>query len=312
MKTERKANHQEPMVYRGELATRKTFLRRAALFLTPGLGWIVVFLFIPMLTLVLVSFAQRGSHGGVVLSFSLNNLRRLAGFGFFGWSNDNFVILSRSFRIGFFTTFFCILLSYPLAFFLASRPARSRGLWLTTLLVPFWTNLVIRTYAWQLVFGAGTPASRFAATMGWIPAGNGLFPSPFAVYVGMVATFLPFVTLPLYAAVEKLNWSLVDAVSDLYGGPVRTFYHGIFFQTLPGLKVGITLTLVPAMGMFVVPDLLGGARYMLVGNLIQQQITTANDLPYGAMISLALVLITVILITLTQSGSLKRTKGATA
>lgn len=298
-----------PMIHRGELATRRTFLRRGALFLAPGLGWIVVFLFIPLVALLVVSFAERGSHGGVVWQFSFLNLRRLAGYSFFGWSNDNLIILLRSLRIGVVTTVWCIALAYPLAFFLASRPPRTRNLWLTTLLVPFWTNLVIRTYAWQLVFGSGTPLSRFAIQLGFIPPGGGLFPSPFAVYVGMIATFLPFVTLPVYAAVEKLDWSLIDAVSDLYGGPVRTFYHGILFQTLPGLQVGVTLTLVPAMGMFVVPDLLGGARYMLVGNLIQQQITTSNDLPYGAMISLALVLMTLVLLWFTHSRGLDKHSG---
>lgn len=282
------------IAYHGELTGRRRLLGRGAVFLLPGFLWVFVFLALPCLALFAVGFAQRGTYGDVDWTFSLENLKRLAGFGLFGWSPDNLVVLGRSMVVAAVTTFLCALLSYPLAFFIAARPKRSRTVWLTLVLVPFWTNLVIRTYAWLLVLAPQMPPARLCARLGWIGPGEALYPSAFAVYLGMISTFLPFVALPLYAAVEKMNWSLVEAVQDLYGGPVRMFIHGVLPQTMPGLSVGVTLTLIPAMGMFVVPDMLSGARYMLVGNLIQQQFGTSRDWPFGAMVSLSLMLLTLV------------------
>ena len=282
----------------GELISRRRLTLRGLLLAGPGLIWITAFLAIPCLALFAISFAQRGTYGEIEWVFTFDNMKRLAGYGFFGWSADNLLILWRSVVVAVVTTVFCILVSYPLAFFLAARPKKTRVMWLTFLLVPFWTNLVIRTYAWLLVLGPGSMLSQFCARMGIIPAGSALYPSAFAVYLGMVSTFLPFVTLPLYAAVEKIEWSRVEACRDLYGGAWRVFRHGLLPQTLPGLSVGITLTLIPAMGMFVVPDMLSGARNMLVGNLIQQQFGTSRDWPFGAAVSLAMMLMTLIVLFL--------------
>ena len=133
-----------------------------------------------------------------------------------------------------------------------------------------------------------------AAWLKIVPPDTPLYPSSFAVYLGMVSMFLPFVALPLYASVERLDWSLVEAAQDLYASRVRTFFQAIVPQTLPGLSVGVILTFVPAMGMFVVPDLLGGAKFMLVGNLIQQQFGSSRDWPFGAAISMGLMVLTMI------------------
>jgi spermidine/putrescine transport system permease protein len=282
------------VAYHGELTHRKHLLGRGAAFLAPGFLWVTIFLALPCLALFAVSFAQRGTYGDVDWTFSLENLKRLMGYGLFGWSPDNLLVLGRSIVVAVVTTALCALLSYPLAFFIAARPKRTRTMWLTLVLVPFWTNLVIRTYAWLLVLAPQMPLARLCVRLGLIGPGEALYPSAFAVYLGMISTFLPFVVLPLYASVEKLNWSLVEAVQDLYGGPVRTFIHAVLPQTMPGLSVGITLTLIPAMGMFVVPDMLSGARYMLVGNLIQQQFGTSRDWPFGAMVSLSLMLLTLV------------------
>lgn len=280
------------MIYHGALVRRRRLMLRGFSFLSPGLFWSFIFLILPCLSLLIVSFATRGDYGQIEWHFSADNMKRLAGYGFFGWSADNLLILWRSIVVAVMTTFFCVLLSYPLAFFLASRPDKTRTTWLTLLLVPFWTNLVIRTYAWFLVLSPGMLPARFLADIGAIAPGTPLYPSTFAVYLGMVSMFLPFVALPLYTAVEKMDWALVEAVKDLYGNGWRVFRHAILPQTLPGLSVGITLTLVPAMGMFVVPDMLGGSRSMLIGNLIQQQFGTSRDWPFGAAISLVLMMLT--------------------
>jgi spermidine/putrescine transport system permease protein len=280
------------LVWYGELVTRGRLARRGLALIAAGMLWLLVFLVLPGLTLTAVGFASRGAYGEIEWAFTLENFRRVAGFGLFGWTADYLLILWRSVVVGFVTTAVSVLLSYPLAFFIAARPARSRYLWLTLVIVPFWTNMVIRTYAWFLILAPELPPARLAAALGLIPDGAPLYPGAFAVTLGMVSLYLPFVALPLYASVERLDWGLVEAARDLYAPPLRVFTQAILPQTLPGLAVGVILAFVPAMGMFVVPDLLGGAKTMLVGNLIQQQFGASRDWPFGAAVSLALMVLT--------------------
>ncbi|SDE70617.1 spermidine/putrescine transport system permease protein [Thermus arciformis] len=282
------------VVWYGELTTKGSLVRRGLALVMPGLLWLLAFLVLPGLLLIPLSFAERGAFGEVVWTFSLENYRRLLGFGVLGFSLDNLLALLRTLSVAFWTTLLCALLAYPLAFFIRAQPPRRRYLFLALVIIPFWTNLVIRTYAWQLLLAPEMPFARLAAALGLVEPGMALYPSAFAVYVGMVTAFLPFMVLPLYSSVERMDLSLVEAVQDLYGGPVRAFLHGVLPQTLPGLTVGVILTFVPAMGMFVVPDLLGGAKYLLVGNLIQQAFYTMRDWPYGAALSLVLILLTLL------------------
>jgi len=282
------------LIWFGELTTRRHLLKRGMLLLMPGMLWLMLFLVLPGLVLVLVSVITRGAYGQLEWVLTLENYRRLAGFSLFGWTADYLMILWRSAVVAFVTTLVSVLLSYPLCFFIAGRPQRTRYLWLTLVIIPFWTNMVIRTYAWFLILSPQMPIARLAAYLGIIAQGAPLYPNAFAVYLGMVSIFLPFVTLPLYASVERLDWSLVEAAKDLYASPVSVFTQAILPQTMPGLSVGIILTFVPAMGVFVVPDLLGGAKYMLVGNLIQQQFGPSRDWPFGAAISMGLMVLTLL------------------
>lgn len=282
------------LVWYGELTTQQSLAKRGFYFLGAGMLWLMVFLVLPGLVLIVVSFASRGAYGQLEWIFTVENYKRLAGFSLFGWTADYIVIVLRSVWVAFVTTALSVALSYPLAFFICARPERSRYLWLTLVIIPFWTNMVIRTYAWFLILAPEMPFAKLAAYSGLIPAGSPLYPNAFAVYLGMVSMFLPFVALPLYSSVERLDWSLVEAAQDLYASKVRVFTQAILPQTLPGLSVGVILTFVPAMGMFVVPDLLGGAKYMLVGNLIQQQFGTSRDWPFGAAISMGLMVLTMI------------------
>ncbi|WP_035065115.1 ABC transporter permease [Nitratidesulfovibrio termitidis] len=285
---------QRHLVWNGELTTRMRLIRRGMYLAAPGMLWILLFLALPSLLLIVVSMTTRGDYGQIEWVFSLDNFTRLLGFSSYGWSADYLWILFRSVWVAFWTTLICVLLAYPLCFHIANRAPEKRYFWLTLIIIPFWTNLVIRAYAWLLVLAPQLPFAKFAAVLGIIPDGSPLYPSALAVYLGMVATFLPFVAMPLYANVEKLDWALVEAAKDLYAGRARIFWHAIWPQTVPGLSVGITLTFIPAMGMFVVPDLLGGAKYMLVGNLIQQQFGTSRDWPFGAAVSLALMVLTLV------------------
>jgi len=282
------------LVWYGELTTRQNLTKRGLVFLGAGMLWLMVFLVLPGLVLIVVSFATRGTYGQLEWNFTIENYQRLAGFSLFGWTADYIIIVLRSVWVAFVTTAISVILSYPLAFFICARPERTRYLWLTLVIIPFWTNMVIRTYAWFLILAPEMPFAKLASYIGLIPAGSPLYPNAFAVYLGMVSMFLPFVALPLYSSVERLDWSLVEAAQDLYASKVRVFTQAILPQTLPGLSVGVILTFVPAMGMFVVPDLLGGAKYMLVGNLIQQQFGSSRDWPFGAAISMGLMVLTMI------------------
>lgn len=282
------------IIWHGDLTSRRSLVQRGLSFLSGGMTWLLIFLVIPSLALVALSFASRGEFGEVIWTFTIENYQRLLGFSVFGWTPDYIYILMRSVLVAFLTTLISVMLAFPLSFFIASRPPRTRYLWLTMVIVPFWTNMVIRAYAWFLILAPELPFAKLAASMGFIPEGSALYPSALAVYLGMVSMFLPFVTLPLYSSVERLDWSLVEAAQDLYSSPIRVFFKAILPQTMPGLSVGIVLTFVPAMGTFVVPDLLGGAKYMLVGNLIQQQFFASRDWSFGSAVSMGLMVLTMI------------------
>ncbi|MBW6394427.1 MAG: ABC transporter permease [Thermus sp.] len=286
------------LVWYGELATARSLVWRGVLLVLPGLLWLMAFLVLPGLVLIPLSFAERGPYGEVIWTLTWENYRRLLGFGVLGFSLDNLLALVRTVWVGLVTTLLAAVLAYPIAFFIRAQHPRRRYLFLSLVLIPFWTNIVIRTYAWQLLLAPEMPFARILAALGLVEPGMALFPSSLAVYLGMLSAFLPFMVLPLYSSVERMDESLLEAVRDLYGGPVRVFLHGILPQTLPGLTVGVILTFIPAMGMFVVPDLLGGAKHLLVGNLIQQAFYTMRDWPYGAALSLVLILLTLVALRL--------------
>lgn len=282
------------LVWRGEMTSFKSLRTRALALSAPPLVWLTVLLAIPCVLLVGLSFLTRGQYGEIVYVPTFENIKRLAGFGLFGWNANFVLILLRSFVVAGITTILCIALAYPLTFHIATRPGRSRVFWLILIIIPFWTNVVVRAYAWLLILGPHMPPARLAAWLGLINEGGSLYPGSLAVYLGMVSTFLPFMALPLYASVERLNWEIIEAAKDLYGQRLQIFTQAILPQTRPGLAVGVIVTFVPAMATFVITDILGGAKTMLIGNLIQQQFAQAWDWPFGAALSSTLMLMTLI------------------
>ena len=276
-------------IHEGKATTRSQMFRTGALLSAPALIWLVAFLFLPMLGLCIMAFASRGDYGSIQWTFSLDNLWRLMGFGLFGWTSDTLWILLRSGLLAVITTVLTVMISFPLAFWIASKNKNRRNLLMALIMVPSCTNLVIRTYAWMLVLNSQMPPAHVAQWLGIIEPGQGLSPGSLAVFLGMVSSMLPFAALPIYTAVERLDWSLVEAARDLYASAWSTFHNAILPQVMPGMVASIILTLVPSLGMFVVSDMLGGARHMLIGNLIQQQFGSASDWPYGAMAGLFLV-----------------------
>ncbi len=196
--------------------------------------------------------------------------------------------------LGFGTALACIITGLPLAFFIARLPPRYKNFALTLVVIPFWTNLLIRTYAWQILLSPESWLSRFAHLLGLGANGEPLYPGTFAVAIGMICDYLPFLVLPLYSSVEKLDWSLAEAAMDLGADGVNVFRHAILPQIMPGLIAGAILVFLPATGQFVIPDLLGGAKTSMLGNAIQQQFGQSRDWPFGsaiAFVALALVLL---------------------
>jgi spermidine/putrescine transport system permease protein len=204
------------------------------------------------------------------------------------------MILVRSLALGAFTAAGCALASLPLAFFIARLPGRFRTAALVLVVVPFWTNLLIRTYAWQILLAPEGWLTRMAQALGLISGTDALYPGNVAVAIGMLCDYLPFMALPLYASVEKLDWSLAEAAMDLGANRWGVFRHALLPQILPGLAAGTLLVFLPATGQFVIPDLLGGAKTVMLGNAIQQQFGPGRDWPFGsAMASVALLLVMV-------------------
>lgn len=281
-------------IQRGEILTPRQEMLRAACTSGPGVAWVSLFLLLPLLGVIAVSFASRSEYGEIEWHWTTENFQRFLGFGPFGFEPLYPRIVLRSLGIAAVTMALCVVLALPLTFFIAGVSPRYRQLALMGVVIPFWTNLLIRTYAWQIVFSAGGWPARAAAALGWIPPGEALYPGALAVFVGLTCDYLPFLALPLYAAVEKIDWTLAEAASDLGADGWRVFRHAVWPQIAPGLVAGAVLVFIAAAGQFVIPDLLGGAKTVLLGNTIQQQFGSSRDWPFGsalACLSMMLVLL---------------------
>jgi spermidine/putrescine transport system permease protein len=289
--------------------TRK--LGRPAFLLLPT--WLVlgVFFLVPLLLMLGISFAQRGIYGGLRPIADLGGYLRSGAFlANYARSFDGIFLKIgwRSLWMAVATTGLCIVVSFPIAYYLALlAPRRWKGLLLGLVVIPFWTSFLIRTYAWMFIL-------RTEGLLNLVLVGGGLLRHPMellytqtAVMIGLVYGELPFMILPLYASLEKLDRSLLEASSDLGAGSVQTFRRVTFPLTLPGLAAGVVMVFIPSLGQFVVSDLLGGARSMLLGNLIQNQFAVARNQPFGS--ALAFELTAAVLLLLLGYAALARRRG---
>ena len=280
---------------------------RAWLLSAPALLWMVMLFLIPVALLVGISFYTSGNYGEVQRPLTFDNYKRFLGFGTFGWEPLHPLIVARSLLLAFMTMLLCALLGLPLAFFISGLGGRWKTFALTLVVIPLWTNLLIRTYAWQLLLAPESFLAKAAVLLGLASAGEPLYPSAFAVYVGLVCDYLPFLVLPLYASVEKIDWTLAEAARDLGASGWNVFRHAVLPQILPGLAAGVVLVFVPATGQFVIPDLLGGSKTVLIGNVIQQQFGASRDWPFGS--ALATVSMLVVLLALWFHARVAQKKG---
>ncbi|QEA37982.1 ABC transporter permease [Pistricoccus aurantiacus] len=268
--------------------------RHLLLSVSPGVVWIVVFLVLPSLYLMAVAFMTNGAYGLPQMPLTLDAFKQLAGFGFLGWSPGNFYTLLRSLWQTLLATLLVVIVAYPIAYYITTCRVKWRAIMLLLVVVPSWTNQVIRTFGWMNLLAPGTPLSDIAQSLGFIAPNMGLYPSNFAVTLGLVYNFLPFMVLPLYAAFEKLDTAQVQAAQDLYASPLRTFRHAVFPQTLPGLLAGTVLVAIPAFGMYVIPELLGGGKGMMLGNLVANQFAGGSNWPLGAAGAILMLIATFI------------------
>lgn len=286
------AQFQRGEISHGECLSPAGHAARSALTSGPGLLWLTLFLLVPLVAVCVVSFMSRGAYGEIERPFTIENYRRLFGFGELGFDFLYPGILLRSLWLGAATAALCALAGLPLAFFIARQRPAFKTLALALVVIPFWTNLLIRTYAWQILLAPESWLSAVAQSLGLVAAGEPLYPGLFAVFIGMLCDFLPFMVLPLYASIEKIDWSVAEAAMDLGANRAQVFRHALLPQIQPGLVAGLMLVFLPAMGQFVVPDLLGGAKTVMLGNAIQQQFGPSRDWPFGAAIAgMALLLV---------------------
>jgi len=252
-------------------------------------GWMAVFSGIPLLLLLGVSFLQPDQQRYFLFNFSLTAYQDLLDPGYFQ-------VFLRSMYYAATTTCICLVIGYPFAWFTSRIAKKYRIVVLVLLMIPFWTNSLIRTYAVRLLLGTKGVVNNALLALGLIDAPIRMMYTDFAVVLGLVYLMLPFMILPLYANMEKFDHRLVEAARDLGSTGLTTFRKIIFPLTLPGILAGCIMVFVPAMGLFYVAFLLGGAKKNLIGNLIQQKFLISQNWPLGSAMSVVLIVMMILML----------------
>lgn len=253
------------------------------------MAWFGAFFAAPVLIVLTYSFLTKGTYGGGALPLTWENYARAV-----DWLYLR--IFWNSVELAGFTTLSCLMIGFPTAWCMAVAAPRWRSILLLCVVVPFWTNFVVRAYAIKVLLGEHGPINEVGLRFGWWSEPVVLANSSVAVWFGMVTNYLPFMVLPLYVALEKFDPALLEAARDLGATPWRAVARVLVPVVRPGIVTGSLLVFTPALGEFVIPDMLGGARTMLIGNLITEQFLKTRDWPFGA--SLSALLISVVMATL--------------
>jgi spermidine/putrescine transport system permease protein len=268
---------------------------------TPPTLYLIIFFLLPTLLMVVASFRYPGEYGGLApliiekdgereLDLTLENYQR------FGTDFIYLELFTKSFIYAVITTIACLIMAYPLALMIARGPKKYRDLLLLLVILPFWSNFLIRVYAWMIILG---PQAALAKALNALLAVSGLGPvsllfNPFAVLMGLVYVHLPFMILPLYANLEKHDPALLDAAQDCGANAWQRFWGITFPLSLPGIYAGAALVFIPAFGAFAVPDILGGTDGVMIGNVIGEQFKIARDWPFGSALSIILTILAVL------------------
>jgi len=247
-------------------------------------SWFVAFTLIPFFLVVVFSFFYAGSEGFSHARITLMNYLHI-------FHPIYFHIFIRSFELSTIAALLCLLFGYPFAYFVAQLPEKIRTVLMFFLIIPFWTSSLIRIYAIIIIIRTKGLLNHLLLWLGWINHPIQLLYTETAVLVGLVYSLLPFMILPLYANLEKFDWQLLDAARDLGASRLQAFTRIVLPLSVPGIVAGVMLVLLPGMTMFYIPDILGGAKSLLLGNLIKDQFVVANNWPFGSTVSVMLTLI---------------------
>ena len=269
---------------------------------SPGALWILLFFNLPLLIVLFISLVERGRAGGIKLPpvYTLENYQQLfnaCASEFSGPDCDPFLyigIFGHSVRIALIVTFWCILLGYPLSYFISRQRPVLRDALMILVIIPFWTNFLVRTYALKQVLATEGLLNSFLMNLNLINQPLDLLFNEFAVNVGLIYGYLPFAVLPMYASIEKFDHSLMEAAADLGAPPWRAFLRVMLPMTLPGVIAALVLVFVPVVGAFITPDIMGGGKIEMIGTLINRQFGVSRNWPFGASMSLILMLLVLI------------------
>ena len=259
---------------------------RTALFLLPATAWFVTMLVLPLIVVFVFSFGDRGPAGGYAPAFSFDNFLNLGA----RWAAfKNTMVLAPA------STIVCLLIAYPLAYYLAIRAsAKWRTMLLILVIVPFWTSILIRSYAWIFILGGkGIPSLIAALGLGHIQLIN----TPFAVLIGIVYGYLPLMVFPIYVSLERLDKRLLEASSDLGAPPFNTFLSVTLPLSMPGVATGCMLVFILLMGEFLIPAMLGGGKVFFVGNALVDLFVQSRNWAFGSAVAVALVLVMLVTVT---------------
>lgn len=259
------------------------------LLILPGVGWLTAFMIVPCLIVFFYSFFERGLYGGIDYSFTLENFQRAA-------EPVYRKVLVDSARIAGLATVVALAVAYPAAYAISLAPPRRQTGYLLLVMLPFWSNYLIRTYAWIVLLNREGIINGGLGAAGLIDEPLPILYNEFAIVTGLVYNYLPFVILAIYASIQRINPEVREASEDLGAPAWRTFLRVTLPLTLPGVAAGAVFVFVLSIGNFITPDLLGGGRLLMVGNLIYDQFLSARDWPFGAALSLVLILVMMLLL----------------
>ncbi len=256
----------------------------AWLVLAPLLLWLILFVVVPTIMLVILSLGEQKGLGTIQFTFTLKNYARA-----FDWTWLKVLLTSVGYAL--LTTVICIVIGYPVAYFVGRSSERMRNILLTLVMIPFWTSFLIRTYAWITILSKEGMVNAFLVSAKIIPEPIGVLYTPFASVLGLVYNYLPFMILPIYTSVERLDSALIEAAYDLGAGPLRSFSQVIIPLTQPGIAAGALLVFIPSIAMFAITNLMGGGDPPTIGDVIYKQFTAGRNQPFGAALGCLLLLI---------------------
>ena len=269
------------------MISKKLNLQSAIIFLV--VGWLTLFVMVPNIMIIGTSFLTRDESNLIDLTITFSNYTRLL---------DPLYakVIWHSFYMASVATLLCLVIGYPFAYIMASMPVKIRPIMVFLVIVPFWTNSLIRTYGLKIVIGTQGIVNKSLLALDIIDKPLRIMYTEAAVMIGLIYILLPFMILPLYSTIEKLDRTFIEAARDLGANKFHTFTKVILPLTMPGIIGGCLLVLLPALGMFYISDLLGGAKNLLIGNVIKSQVLNARDWPFGAATSISLTLVMAIML----------------